>query len=329
MSTEIVRTSSWVEKARHFLSDPNDAPPYGYQDNALAGVGFWMMHGARLSVSCWERGSKERSLWDQGVLKAEALFFAIVTSPLTLIGAIMRGVSSQFPHRVENLTLIDIPKTSAVKIDQIYDLLEITNRLLRESRIDYSVDGGTLLGAVRHKGVIPWDDDADIIVMDEDKGKLLALKDRFRENGIVFEDEGLEAFKLTFDAHTLQSRYGVTHKDAANLDIFVMQEGTDGIVRCKSAFFKDQFPKEYFLKQELQQLRDYSFGPPGKGLMLRGPVDPMRYLKTFYGPECLEHALQTHSHIQLGPFAFPMVNFSKTRYKVVDATYARGNEWVP
>jgi lipopolysaccharide cholinephosphotransferase len=327
MSIKTVMASLWIEKIKHFLSDPNDAPPYGYQDNAITGVGFWMMHGARWSVSCWERGAKEQSLWDQGVLKASAVFLACVTSPFTLIGAIMKGVGSEFPYRVENLTIADIPKTSAVKIDQIYDLLEVANRLLKRDRIEYSVDGGTLLGAIRHKGVIPWDDDADIIIMDKDKEKLIALKEAFRENGAILEDEGLEAFKLTFDAQTLQNRYGVTKQEAANLDIFIMQEEADGIIRCKSAFFKSQFPKEYFLKQELQQLQDYPFGPPAKGLSVRGPAQPMRYLKTYYGPECLEYALQTHSHIQLGPFAFPILNFSKTRYKVINAAYAEGNRW--
>lgn len=54
-------------------------------------------------------------------------------------------------------------------------LLRIVDNVLRKLQIDYWLDYGTLLGAVRHKGFIPWDDDMDISVVRSDFDYLKTL----------------------------------------------------------------------------------------------------------------------------------------------------------
>ena len=58
------------------------------------------------------------------------------------------------------------------------DLLKIIDRICRENNLQYWLDHGTLLGAVRHQGYIPWDDDVDICIMKEDYEQLLDLLEK-------------------------------------------------------------------------------------------------------------------------------------------------------
>jgi phosphorylcholine metabolism protein LicD len=58
-----------------------------------------------------------------------------------------------------------ITKPQAVR--DIYKLLYILDKIFHQNKLEYWIDGGTMLGAVRHKGIIPWDDDGDVEIWKE------------------------------------------------------------------------------------------------------------------------------------------------------------------
>ena len=63
------------------------------------------------------------------------------------------------------------------------EILKVFDAFCRENGIRYFLSNGTLLGAVRYKKFIPWDDDIDVLVPREDYDRLIRIfrdDDRYR-----------------------------------------------------------------------------------------------------------------------------------------------------
>ncbi len=69
-------------------------------------------------------------------------------------------------------------------------MLKDFDRICREHHIRYSLHGGTLLGAIRHKGFIPWDDDADISITREEYKKLKRAFDSENSDLRLYDSHG-------------------------------------------------------------------------------------------------------------------------------------------
>lgn len=102
------------------------------------------------------------------------------------------------------------------------DILDKIDEYCRKNNLRYSLGGGTLLGAVRHKGYIPWDDDIDVMLPRPDYEKFISGFDGLYENykleGYKNRDNYFLLFSKVYDNRT--TLIDSTHKGGIYVDVF-------------------------------------------------------------------------------------------------------------
>lgn len=123
--------------------------------------------------------------------------------------------------------------TELKEIHQIEtDILKEVDRICRKENIRYYLAGGTLLGAVRHKGFIPWDDDVDIAMPRKDYEKFLKIMkngahDYYKILALEYRKDYPYTFAKVVDTRTgFQEEIG---KEISDLGIFIDVFPLDGM----------------------------------------------------------------------------------------------------
>ena len=112
----------------------------------------------------------------------------------------------------------------------ILELIVEVDRICRKNDIKYSLDGGTLLGAIRHKGFVPWDDDGDVIFTREEYEKFYeACKTDLDKDHFFLQDYrtdpgyrwGYAKMRLLGTDVVRKGHENLTFKSGVCIDVFV------------------------------------------------------------------------------------------------------------
>ncbi len=157
--------------------------------------------------------------------------------------------------------IVDIKEIQKIALE----VMVFVDKICRRENIKYSLAGGTLIGAIRHKGFIPWDDDIDIIMTRQEYDKFLAVMDK-EENGQFknlhygpeFPNYFYRFSKVIDLSTSLQERELIMHKDMGiYVDVFpadnIIFEKRNKIIK-KSVFYSRMleysFSKKLVLKNK-------------------------------------------------------------------------------
>lgn len=129
-----------------------------------------------------------------------------------------------------------------------YELLTILDEVCEKNNLRYYIIGGTLLGAVRHKGFIPWDDDIDVAIPRKDYNYLLEHADELFEtpfqlqhysncnNRYILQNMVIKLVNPQISVYIEQN--GKIVKSNINIDIIPLDGTPDNIIKKWIYFFK-------------------------------------------------------------------------------------------
>lgn len=118
-------------------------------------------------------------------------------------------------------------------------ILKAFDRICRENSLRYSIEGGTLLGAFKYQGFVPWDDDIDVVMPREDYERFLSIASETDNGMSVHTYENDKNMVLNYCKYRMD---GTVYMERANMHLAEMNHG----------LFIDVFPLDSVFPEQLE-----------------------------------------------------------------------------
>ena len=231
-------------------------------------------------------------------------------------GSQLRAVYGDEPPQ----TLVELALPTA-ELQILLDLFGKVNEAIRDSGMKYCMVGGGLLGYARGGGHLPWDDDLDLGITEEDVG---AFRDiNFASYGLVCSPPDAGLFKLTFSVDLPGTIHLPSHLNGRSfnrlkgkwpfVDVFVFAKssGTYRYLKPKwrAVWKKERLPCSF-------ETRDVKYKMGGRKIHTRVPVDVERYVTDSYGHARASEACLPNFNHRTDRMDWRSVKQRAARYKV-------------
>lgn len=183
------------------------------------------------------------------------------------------------------------------------DMLREIDRICREHDIEYFISYGTMLGAVRHGGFIPWDDDVDVAMLRSEFEKFRQIAPKELNERFSYESHtNNNGYHYFFDRITAKDTYFASkysddyemHK-GISVDIFVV----DNVPADPKAAYR--FWKKLMRKRMLMNVRWKNTARKGKAYLLSKLLLPILRLRSMDSySRSYEKAVRKYEHENTG-----------------------------
>lgn len=152
----------------------------------------------------------------------------------------------------------------------ILGIIKDVDKLCRNNNIEYYLLGGSAIGAIRHKGFIPWDDDLDIIMTNDNYTKFLEICKEQLDKDKYYLQEGLIDWPLNYSKIKLRGTHIHEHEeyidgveDGIFIDVFKMDNVSGNPIIGRWQYFCAKYYLSYTMS-----VRTYKSGSLKKRLMI-------------------------------------------------------------
>ena len=163
-------------------------------------------------------------------------------------------------HRTYN------PEGSLLRRDQkeLVEILKTLADICRQNDIPWWLSSGTLLGAARHKGFIPWDDDIDVVLLKKDYKRLEKILSKMESDDYFFQSMKTDVEYINIFSKFRKKGCRVEAKDRRNkfyryagpgIDIFAIEKTSRlAAIVAKFLYHNIQYPTSYIKVKWLRRI---------------------------------------------------------------------------